>query len=425
MKLATHSVSFVFYLAISTMTLPDSATASPPGDGGIEIWVDGPAEVQPGNDRNFPDVAVDPDGNSVFIWNTDEIYLRRFNASGEALGDPVQVNTTEENDQRHPRIAMHTDGSFLVVWQSSEPEPIYNGGFYPYIRTQAFNADAQPIGSEQLMYTTSTGSLTNRYPDVAALPGGGYAVVWAQELPVAPETGRGIMARLVSATGAPDGAAFVANSTIGLSEEEPAVTELDDGGFLVVWRSYPNLVGRRFNADGQPLTEDIQLTVPVLFTAKSEPDVVRGVDGRILAVWYASEGISGGEARARMFSPDLVPLGDEFRVNTLTEGSQSHVRAAAYGNFGFLAIWESQSSVGDDPDPSIQGRIVTGNNQFGGAQFQVNKYTNGGQYDPATGGMDGTVSIVWGSQFNELNGNNDVITAQTWSECGIFCDSFE
>ena len=43
----------------------------------------------------------------------------------------------------------------------------------------------------------------------------------------------------------------------------------------------------------------------------------------------------------------------------------------------------------------------------------------------SSGGMDGTVSIVWGSQFNELNGNNDVITAQTWSECGIFCDSFE
>ncbi|MFC1796143.1 hypothetical protein ACFL1V_03500 [Pseudomonadota bacterium] len=407
------------------MTLPDFANASPPGDGGIEIWVDGPAEVQPGTDRDFPDVAVDPEGNAVFVWGAGEIYLRRFDSGGNALEDPVQVNTTAENTQSNPRIAMHDDGSFLVVWQSREPEPIYDNRSYPWIRTQAFDTNTQPVGDEQLMYTTSAGSLTDRHADVAALSGGGYVVVWAQELPVDPDTGRSIMARLVSANGTPEGDAFVVNSTIGASELDPTVTELDDGGFLVAWDLFPNIAGRRFDATGQPVTEDLQLSVPVVNARKSDPDVVRGADGRILLVWEEGEGISGVETRARMFNPTLDPLGDDFRINTLTEGGQGHARVADYGKFGFLVVWESPVSGGADADGSIQGRIVTGNNQFGGPQFQINKYTPGGQYDPATGGMGGVVSIVWGSQNNEFSGNDDVISAQTWSECGIFCDSFE
>ena len=429
MSRTARSITLFLILGLGCITPLRFAGASPPGDGGIEIWVDGPVEVQPGIDRDFPDAAVDSEGNTVFVWSTGEIYLRRFDASGNALADPVQVNTTTDGTQNNPRIAMHDDGSFLVVWQSLEPEPLYDNAAYPWIRTEAFDADAQPLGSEQLMYSTSTGASNDRHADVAALPGGGYVVVWAQGgsvVTVSPDTNRSVMARMILSNGSPDGGAFVANSTIGATENDPTVTELDDGGFLVAWDLYPNIAGRRFDATGQPVTEDYPLTVPVVSARKSDPDATRAADGRILLVWEEGEGISGVETRGRMFSPTLDPLGDDFRINTLTDGAQGHARVADYGKFGFLVVWESPVSPGDDADAgSIQGRVVTGNNQFGGPQFQINKYTPGGQYDPAAGGMGGVVSIVWGSQSNEFSGNDDVITAQTWTECGIFCDSFE
>lgn len=421
MELPANNFALPLVLFTGALTISAPAVAQPLGEDGMEIWVDGPAEVQPGTDRDHPDVAVDPEGNAVFVWGTGDIYLRRFDGAGNALEDPVQVNTTTASTQSNPRIAMHDDGSFLVVWQSSEPEPVYNNSGYPWIRTQAFDANAQPVGSEQLMYSTSTGAQNDRHADVAALPGGGYVVVWGQgggELAVAPDTNAGIVARLISSNGTPNGEAFVVNSTIGVVENDPTVTELDDGGFLVAWDRYPDIFGRRFDSTGEPVTEDYQLSTRAFSRRQSDPDATRGADGRILLVWQGPEGLSGSEIWGRLFTPTLDPLGNDFQINTLTDGTQGHVRASTAGDKGLLVVWESPVGAGDDPDVSIQGRMVTGTGLFGGSQFQINQYTPGGQYDPATGGLGGVVSIVWGSQNNELSGNDDVITARTWTVCG-------
>ena len=157
------------------------------------------------------------------------------------------------------------------------------------------------------------------------------------------------------------------------------------------------------------------------------PDAVRGADGRVLVVWEdPEESGDGNEIRGRLYSPALSPLGNDFRINVLTELSQRQVRAGSYGKFGFLVAWESEVSAGDDNDStSIQGRLVTGANAFGGPQFTVNQYTTAGQTNPGVGGMGDSVAIAWRSFGNDLEVNDDVITGQGWSECGIFCDGFE
>jgi hypothetical protein len=158
-----------------------------------------------------------------------------------------------------------------------------------------------------------------------------------------------------------------------------------------------------------------------------DPDVVRGADGRVLVVWEdGEEPGDGSEIRGRLYSPTLNPLGDDFRINVLTESTQTEVRAGSYGKYGFMVAWESAVSAGDDTDStSIQGRMVTGVNAFGGPQFTVNKYTTDGQSHPGVGGMGDAVAIAWRSIGNDFKDNDDVITGQGWSECGIFCDSFE
>ena len=426
-----NNLCFRIFLLLVTCYLPAPyAVANPPGDGGIEIWVDGPAEVQPGGNRDAPDAAVDPQGRSIFVWYTNivrsDIFMRRFDKRGNALEDPIAVNTLVEDDQLYPRLAVSQDGSFLVVWESDELDP--DVGFAQvWIRGQAFDADANPVGAERLISAVSTGAGTIRYTDVAALTGGGYVVVWNQESAIAPATGRHIQARLVSADGAPNGDAFVANSRIGTGEYFTAVTELDDGGFFAVWRAARELWGRRFSSTGAGVGEDFR--VDGLAPARSivNPDVVRGADGHVLVIWEdPEEPGDGNEIRGRMYSPALNPLGDDFRINVLTELSQRQVRAGSYGKYGFLVAWESEVSAGDDNDStSIQGRLVTGANAFGGPQFTLNQYTTAGQTNPGVGGMGDSIAIAWRSFGNDLEVNDDVITGQGWSECGIFCDGFE
>jgi len=422
--------SRIFLSFVTCFLSAPYAAANPPGDGGIEIWVDGPAEVQPSGNRNYPDAAVDPQGRSIFVWeasiNSTDIFMRRFDVSGNALEDPIAVNTLVDDDQRFPRLAVSTDGSFLVIWQSDEPDPAAGGAVKVWIRGQAYDANAQPVGGERLISAISTDAVTIRYADVAALTGGGYVVVWNQESKIAPDTGRNIQARLVSADGEPNGDAFVANSSTDTSEFYTAVTELDDGGFFAVWRRGSNLWGRRFSSTGAPVNDDFRVDT---FTPGSivDPDAVRGADGRVLVVWEdAEEPGDGNEIRGRLYSPTLNPLGDDFRINVLTESSQTEVRAGSYGKYGFLVAWESPVSAGDDAgSDSIQGRMVTGVNEFGGPQFTVNKYTPSGQTSPGVGGMGDAVAIAWRSFGNTVEVNDDVITGQGWSECGIFCDSFE
>ena len=419
----------VFLLLVTCYLSAPYAAANPPGDGGIEIWVDGPEEVQPSFNRNWPDAAVDPQGRSIFVWvesiNLQDIYMRRFDVSGNALEDPIAVNTLVLDDQYNPRLAVSNDGSFLVIWESDEPDPDADGAGRIWIRGQAYDANAQPNGGERLISAISTGAVTQRYADVAALTGGGYVVVWNQESAIAPDTGRNIQARLVSADGAPNGDAFLANSSIGNSEFYNAVTELDDGGFFAVWRRGSDLWGRQFSSTGVPADDDFKIDT---FSPGSivDPDVVRGADGRVLVVWEdGEESGDGNEIRGRMYSPTLNPLGDDFRINVLTESSQTEVRAGSYGKYGFLVAWQSPVSAGDDSDMSIEGRMVTGANTFGGPQFTINKFTPSAQTSPGVGGMGDAVAVAWSSVGGNVEDDDDVITAQGWSVCGIFCDSFE
>jgi hypothetical protein len=414
---------------------PGETMAATNGEAGSDLWVDGPVAVQPGSDRIYPDAAVDPAGNLVFVWtvfnaaggNNWDVFLRRFGANGEPLADPVRVNTLIDNTQRIPRVAISGDGSFLVIWQSLEQEPDAIPGVRRiFVRSQAFDSDGAPVGTEQLLSTLSTSEATDAEADVAALTGGGYVVVWSSRNSPGLTLDNYIQARLVTANGTPSGDQFKANSSDGPNVDQPAVTELADGGFLVVWAgSNVEVQGRRFLANGTPDGNDFQVNTFTTGT-EADPDAALHSDGRVMVVWTDDEGIGeSDEIRGRLFSSELTPAGSDFRINTLFSGIQADPKVGDYGKGGFFVVWESAVSAGNDITPrSIQGRIVTGSNLFVSSDFQVNRWIAGSQQQPGMSGRDGRIAVAWRSAGNE-DTMEDVITAQHWSICGIFCDGFE
>jgi hypothetical protein len=389
--------------------------------------------VQPGGGPGFPDVAVDKLGRSIFVWNgtpagtREEVFLRIFPADGSSPTDPVQVNTFVEFPQREARVAVSDDGSFLVIWQSNEPENPGDAS-RKVVHSQAFDANANPVGNEQLLSTlaprVATGGI---YADVAALLNGGYIVVWRSSQTSEPEDSSWtIQGRRIDANGEPLAAQFQVNSLMtSLGENYPAVTELADGGFLVVWTG-PQVHGRQFTADGTPFGDDFQINT-LIAGVERFTDVVLHEDGRVLVIWEDEEesGDNGSEIRARLLSPGLIAQGMDFRINTLITGDQKTPRAADYGQGGFFVVWQSAVSAGDDnAPPGIEGRIVNGSDQFTGPEFQVNNWIEGKQQSPGIGGKNGRVAVGWSSQSNPETSAN-VINGQFWSICGIFCDGFE
>jgi len=422
----------IMLLAIVASSGLEVSAGSPTPDQGPEIWVDGPADMRIGETPLAPDAAADYRGRQLYVWEDNptaddsglDVFLRIYDKDGTSLTGPVTVNTLTADNQRFPRIAVAPDGSFLVAWESFEP--VSEGVFNPKIRSQAFDSDGQPMGTERELSTLLTDSQAEVHLGVGALEGGGFVAVWESWNSADPmDTSYSIQGRRMGADGVPIGGQFQVNSLMtGTLEQYPAVTGLADGGFLATWSS-PQIQGRRFMANGMPMGNDFQINTFQNVSFRDQPDVAMAGDGRVMVVWRDDEGPGNTEIRGRIYASDLSPLGDDFRINTVTNDAQTIPQVAGFGAAGFFVVWQSASSSGPDAEPtSIEGRLVSEPGVFGGPQFLVNLYTLNSQEDPSIGGRDGFVAIAWMSRQNaEVMGQ--VIMGQLWNICGIFCDGFE
>ena len=251
-------------------------------------------------------------------------------------------------------------------------------------------------------------------------------VVWQSALSALPqETGTSIQGRLLGSNGVPLAEQFQVNSTLGGAfETDINVTELDDGGFLVVWAT-PEVNGRRFAANGTPIGVDFQINSS---SPGNESDVSAAThkDGRVLVVWKDFEaGDDGTEIYGRLLSSMASPTGTDFQINTSVTGSQVRPSVANYDENGFFVIWEGPSPPGSDNEPNgISARVVTGFNQFNSVEFQMNQWTADSQSRPTAYGRNGRVITAWSSQSNSGT-SNSTIQGRGWAICGIFCDGFE
>ena len=182
--------------------------------------------------------------------------------------------------------------------------------------------------------------------DVAVDSGGHFVVTWAGD---SPDDDLGIRARRFRSSGAPLGAEFRVNTFTTDEQMAPAVAVAPNGRFVVVWHSW-------------------------------------GSDGD-------SYGVQG-----RLFAPDGTPIGGEFQVNSYTTGYQYLPDVAAQTDGTFVVTWQ-----GDDQDGDYYGIIARRFDNNGApiaAEFVVNNYTTGYQYQPRVMANASGFAVAWDGQGN-------------------------
>ena len=125
--------------------------------------------------------------------------------------------------------------------------------------------------------------------------------------------------------------------------------------------------------------------------------------GGFVVVWY-SYGSTGDDAsfnsiQGQRFASDGSPAGGQFQVNTYTTHWQTLAAVSPDGAGGFVVAWRSSDSGGTDTSYySVQARRFASDGSPAGDQFQVNTYTTLHQQPPAVSpdGAGGFV-VVWGS----------------------------
>jgi hypothetical protein len=133
-----------------------------------------------------------------------------------------------------------------------------------------------------------------------------------------------------------------------------------------------------------------------------QPSVGSAADGRFVIAWGGDTDGSGQGTFARRFAPDGA-AGPQFQVNTTTGGNQAGVpdrtRVAFDERGNFVVVWTGD---GDGSDYGVFGQRHDASGARIGAEFLVNQYTTGSQFDAAVSmGADGRFVVAWASYLQD------------------------
>ena len=289
------------------------------------------------------------DGGFVITWRdggdtaADNIYLQRFDSSGEMVGSETRVNTTTTNYQSLPKIAGLGGGGFVVIWSSSWD------GSYTGVYAQRYDADGDTVGGE-----TRVNSTTENYQTpnaITPMDDGGYLIAWSSR--EQDGDGNGVYYQRYDSSGSTVGGETLVNTTTADSQWGASAAALSDGGYVITWSSYEQdgsdygIYSQRYDADGDTLGSETLINT----TTNQQQDFseVAGLSGGGYVATWLSAFQDGSEygVYSQRFDTDGTLLGTETRVNTTTEGDQNGCSIAAINSGGYVIAWESDGQDGD------------------------------------------------------------------------------
>ncbi len=302
-------------------------------------------------------VARSADGDFVVAWNSWfhpasglNVSARRFDAEGNAVGPVFQIGSAGSNlSNREPAVDRAPDGEFVVVWQQ------YSFCCEWGVYGRRFDATGEPVG--ELFTVRPTEQLSQGQPDVAMGESGSFVVTWVEQtlqagLRVSARRYDEGGLPLDDGVQVNEGGNTPGVTQIGMDDSGGFVIAWDRGNAA----NEREIAARQFDTDGLPLGPEFQVNS---YTTGLQWNAAVGVDGagRFLVVWQ-SESQDGSDLGifAQAFDADGERIGTELRVNAWTTGAQSFPSVAAAGSDRFLVAWQSVAQ--DGSSSGIFARVV-------------------------------------------------------------------
>jgi Ca2+-binding RTX toxin-like protein len=292
--------------------------------------------------------SYDQDGNG---WG---VYLQRYDSNGAKAGVETRASTTTQYDQDAPNVTGLADGGIMVVWEGSGKND--TSGIFG----QRFKADGSKSGAEIRINTGTTDDQTD--PVVQVLSNGSYVVTWQS----APEDG----------------------------DETDNDTDNDNGDDDDDTDAPADIYAQLFNAAGVKVGAETRVNT---FTAgnQEEPNVTAMTDGGYLVTW-AGQGTGDVEGIfAQRFNASGVKVGTETRINTNTTGDQSFTQVTALVDGGYVVAWESEKA---------NGQVDVYTQRFDANGSKVSSLTGDASANTLTWTSAGSVIIDGGAGNDTLKG---------------------
>jgi len=238
-----------------------------------------------------PAVAAYGSNSYIVLWadtRSDlDIYARRFDGSGVALGDSFKVND-REGSSLYPALAVNDSGQSLIVWSDQNQDNSWD------IYAQLHDPEGVAIGSN---FQVSADPAAERlwHPAVAAVNNGGFVVAWLDY------TNNDIYAQRVAGDGALVNTGFQVGAE-GRRQEDPVIASASTGNFIIAWTDNRNEVwpdqqvevyAQRFHADGTPLGADFKVSANGDLPYEYTPDVALA-GNNVYSTWTERDRFDSG-----------------------------------------------------------------------------------------------------------------------------------
>ncbi|MCB5176027.1 Calx-beta domain-containing protein [Microvirga lenta] len=321
-------------------------------------------------------------------------------------GPETQVNTWATHTQTFPSITRLAGGGWVVTWQSLDQDGYMNG-----VYQQRYNADGTASGPETRVNSYVPGS--QELAAVTALSDGGWVVTWqsyGQWNGTEYEMNHSVYQQRYGADGNTIGPETRVNTTTENTQEEPSVTGLADGGWVVTWRTFADgrsyIYQQRYDASGLPNGGETRVGQSPAHLSAADPSVAALTDGGWIVTWTidnSSTDPSGFGVVQQRYASNGAPVGTETRVNTTVANNQSQSKVVGLGDGGWIVIWTSLDQDGSDTGV-YQQRYHADGSAFG-TETRVNTTTADHQFRPSATAMeDGGWIVTWSSKNQDGSG---------------------
>jgi hypothetical protein len=286
--------------------------------------------------QRFPSAAMDGSGNFVVVWQSaptntfSNVYGRRFDSSGAALGAEFRVSTFTTNLlTRNPSVAMASDGRFVVAWRDYL-QPSYS------IAARRYGSDGSPLGSE---FRVNTSTSNMNYPSAAfAGDGSSFVIAWNDRV----YGYYNVFAQRFTSSGAKLGTEFRVNTfTTFQYHHNPSVAADATGNFTVVWQSHTGIgasddvFGKRYASTGAQLGAEFLVNFAATAGEQVHPRIASDSSGNLTVVWHQGAGLF--DVLAQRFLSTGAPFGAEFSPEA-SGVTHTYPTVAASGS-AFVVVW--------------------------------------------------------------------------------------
>ncbi|MGQ9663961.1 MAG: T9SS type A sorting domain-containing protein [bacterium] len=357
-----------------------------------------------------PDVAMKNNGDIIVAWSyNDDIWAQMFDSLGNRIGNNFKlINDTNNITETYPKLRFDQQNNLFVSWNAIIQDQkdincqIFDSSLTPItgmIKIDGANLDTAQRQSiavkDSIWYVVfqnglnavyfqrikNNGELLGENIRVSA-PGGRrinfprisatqnfFIITWEKLFD-------GTICDIVCQKGSFDGNLVDSNYVVsddkgGDPQYFPAIVADTMGNFFVVWddfRRYPNYnfvpnqYGRRYDPNGNPLTDEFRINIPA---NAMYADI--GLNSSVyVVVWARTQIDSNHQVYAQRFDYNCNPIGTHYQISqSIGTHELTFPKISTLSNEHFVVVWKENDGIRD----KVYGRFLDATGLPYGNQF--------------------------------------------------------